>query len=69
MAFYKLENDIVESAECVSGTGFDLNTVSKDEYTYPVAGWWWFDTDVDASAHFGVPVPSVPVEENTEQSP
>jgi hypothetical protein len=24
----------------------------KDTYTYPVNGWWWFDTLEQAQAHF-----------------
>ena len=25
-----------------------LNAVDKDTYTYPIDGWYWFDTDTDA---------------------
>jgi hypothetical protein len=69
MAFYSFQYDSVQIANIIEAPGFLLTPGCKDQYSYPVEGWWWFDTDADASAHFGVPIPSVPVEENTEQSP
>lgn len=41
----------------------DLNRDEKDNYVYPVHDWYWFDTEDEARAFFGLPpVPSEPVE-------
>lgn len=33
---------------------FRLFREEKDTYTYPVEGWYWFDSDEEAYAFFGV---------------
>ena len=51
MAFYKLENgNILSSAISVDGPGFMLHVDNHEGYTYPVHGWYWFDTDEQANA-------------------
>ena len=53
MAFYKLENEEVQIAEtCITGMDLDLHYLQKDTYTYPVQGWYWFDTREEADAFF-----------------
>lgn len=45
MPFYKRENDELHAAPLfVSGPGLDLTAENKDQYSYPVEGWYWFDT-------------------------
>lgn len=33
---------------------YELHKEEKDTYTYPVDGWYWFDTEVEAYSFFGV---------------
>lgn len=55
MAFYKLENGEIEVAEtCIAGLDLDLHYLQKDTYTYPVQGWYWFDTIEEAHLFFGI---------------
>ena len=55
MAFYKLENEEVQIVEtCIAGTDLDLHYLEKDIYTYPVQGWYWFDTIEEAYEFFGL---------------
>jgi len=35
-------------------TGVDLTVDNKDEHTYPVEGWYWFDTEDQAKEFFGI---------------
>ena len=55
MAFYKKVND-----ELFNGFGFvltaeyELHEDLRDTYTYPIDGWYWFDTDDEAKAFFGI---------------
>ena len=54
MSFYKKDNDDLLSApNSVTGPNFELLSENKDTYTYPVDGWYWFDT-LDA-AMAGIP--------------
>jgi len=57
MAFYKLnDNKELEIAEtCISGLNLDLHYLQKDTYTYPVQGWYWFDTEEEARIFFNLP--------------
>jgi hypothetical protein len=48
MPFYTVENDYLTSATNIEGLDFSLNETSKDEYTYPVAGWTWY-ADLEAA--------------------
>ena len=65
MPFYKVEDDKLISATNIDGLGFSLNESSKDEYTYPVAGWFWYIDEEAAIAATGVhpevPLPPVDV--------
>jgi len=57
MAFYKLDNELLEAPNFVHGFGYDLNLITKDTYTYPVDGWYWFDTIEEARIFFNIPKP------------
>jgi hypothetical protein len=57
MAFYKLDNNELQIAEtCISGLDLDLHYSQKDTYTYPVQGWYWFDTEEEAKTFFNLPL-------------
>jgi hypothetical protein len=42
MPFYKIDNEQLISSELLEGPNFSLSEVSKDEYVYPIEGWYWF---------------------------
>jgi hypothetical protein len=46
--FYKNENGVLATAKFIDGPGYSLSKTGRAEYTYPVAGWHWFDTDLEA---------------------
>lgn len=49
MGFYKNDNQfLVWSADRVLNENFELWLDQKDTYTYPVEGWHWFDSEVEA---------------------
>lgn len=49
--FYKLdEGKLLYGPNFVSNANYDLFRENKDEHTYPVDGWSWFDSEVEASA-------------------
>lgn len=46
MAFYRLENGEITRIEgSLFGPGYDLLLDEHETYTYPVDGWYWFETD------------------------
>lgn len=65
MAFYKLHKDeIYEAPNAVFSPVVTLKKESKDTYTYPADGWYWFDTIEEAYLFFNKPYP--PVEEESQ---
>jgi hypothetical protein len=59
MAFYKLDTELFEAPNFVLNKDYELRVANKDEYSYPVEGWYWFDTIQDARAFFNLPEPTV----------
>lgn len=58
MPFYKRENDeLLVAPNFVRAPGFDLFAEQKDEYQYPVEGWYWFD-NLDAAMAAFAPKPA-----------
>jgi len=56
MSFFKQDNnELFEGPNVVQGLGFALFKEEKDTYTYPVEGWYWFDTTEEAMAFFNLP--------------
>jgi len=57
MTFYKRDGDtLLEAPTTVIGPGYELYAENHSEYTYPVEGWYWFDSIDD------VPVEMKPIE-------
>jgi hypothetical protein len=50
--FYKYDNELFYAAYFVRGPDFELLRESKDTYTYPHHGWYWFDSLEDACFFF-----------------
>jgi hypothetical protein len=49
--FYRREEDnLVYGPNFVLGPyqAYELKREKKDEYTYPIDGWYWFDSEEDA---------------------
>lgn len=57
MSFYKLDGELLEGPNFVYGPTFTLLKEQKDTYTYPVDGWYWFDTKEEAYAFFNIELP------------
>jgi hypothetical protein len=51
--FYKYEDENFEEAAHVDGAGYSLSEVGKDEHTYPVAGWYWYESAEAAKVAMG----------------
>ena len=51
--FYRLRDDkLTHAPNAVRAPTYDLFRKDKDSYTYPVHGWYWFDSEEDAKAFF-----------------
>jgi hypothetical protein len=49
--FYKIINgELAFARRRVIGPSFALRRAKKDTYTYPVEGWYWFDSRAEAIA-------------------
>ncbi len=45
MPFYKKQdNELLTAPNFVTGPGFELDAETHDQHTYPVDGWYWFNT-------------------------
>ena len=53
--FYTLnEGKLFCAPNAVRAPTFDLFRKDKDTYTYPIGGWYWFDTKYDAEVFFEI---------------
>lgn len=51
--FYKLDNgQILYAQQFVEAPDYSLKASEKDSYTYPINGWYWFDSEEEAKANF-----------------
>jgi hypothetical protein len=58
--FYKKEDDsemILHGHNYVISGSYNLYRDQKDTYTYPVGGWYWFDSTEEAYAFWNIPMP------------
>jgi hypothetical protein len=54
--FYRLRGDkLTRAPNAVRAPTYDLLRKDKDTYTYPVEGWYWFNTETEAKTFFGLP--------------
>lgn len=44
----------------VENVHFQIYREQKDQYTYPVHGWYWFDSEDEARQFFNCPKPPEP---------
>ena len=56
--FYKNEDGLVlHGPNYVLNMDYELYKETKDEHAYPVDGWFWFDSEEEAYAAFGLELP------------
>jgi hypothetical protein len=53
--FYKLDGDLLHGPNFVLNADYELRRETKDQHTYPTDGWYWFDSEEEARAFFGLP--------------
>ncbi len=53
--FYKLDGALLFGPHYVLNANYELRRESKDSHTYPVDGWYWFDTREEALVFFDLP--------------
>jgi hypothetical protein len=56
MSFFTYQDNILQEAPnfIIFPDGVELWAVNKDNYTYPVNGWYWFDTEAEAKTFYGL---------------
>jgi hypothetical protein len=53
--FYRFTDQLLSYAsESVYAPNFTLRAADYADYTYPIDGWFWFDSQSDAEAFFGI---------------
>lgn len=52
--FYKLDGVLLYGPNFVLNANYELRKETKDQYTYPTDGWYWFDTEEEAYSFFGI---------------
>ena len=52
--FYKLDGILLYGPNFVLNANYELRKETKDQYTYPIDGWYWFDSEEEAYVFFGV---------------
>lgn len=59
--FYKNDNDVLlHGPNFVLNKDYELHAATKDDHTYPVDGWYWFNTEEEAREALGIPIPEEP---------
>jgi len=52
--FYRLKDDVLQYGTKIHAPNYTLLAEEHESYTYPVNGWYWFDSADDAEAFFGL---------------
>lgn len=61
--FYKNDSGVLlYGPNFVLNNNYELRKETYSSHTYPVDGWYWFDSEEDARAFFNIPI------ENVEES-
>ena len=68
--FYKGESpNLLFGRFYVLNANYELWRNKKDEYTYPVDGWRWFETEEEARIHYNIPKEDLPPPPEPELPP
>ena len=55
--FYKYdEEDLLFASTSVTNKDYELHIEDKDNYTYPMHGWYYFNTLLEAKQFFNIPI-------------
>lgn len=57
--FYKLDGELLYGPNFVLNANYELRKETHDQHTYPVDGWYWFDSEIEAREFFGLPIDPV----------
>jgi len=52
--FYKFNEILLYGPNFVLNRDYELYREQKDTYSYPVDGWYWFDSEEDAKLFFNI---------------
>ena len=52
--FYKLDGELLFGPNFVLNQNYELYRETHTDHTYPVDGWYWFDTEEQANLFFGL---------------
>ena len=52
--FYKFAGTLIHGHNWVRGPDFELRSETKDTYSYPVDGWYWFDSLEEACLFYNL---------------
>jgi len=56
--FYMYDAQLYYAKGFVASSQFELNREDKDKYTYPVYGWYYFESEDEAYAFFNLTQPT-----------
>lgn len=62
--FYKVQNDsLFYASNAIYNSNYELFVEHHETYTYPVDGWYYFESEELAREFFGLPAPIAPESE------
>ena len=64
--FYKLDGILLYGPNYVLNASYELRRETRDDHSYPVDGWYWFDTEEEARLFFDLPAPFIEALEPTQ---
>ena len=57
--FYKLDGSLLYGPNYALNANYELRRETRDDHSYPVDGWYWFDTEEEARLFFDLPAPLI----------
>jgi hypothetical protein len=54
--FYKLDGSLLYGPNYVLNAHYELRRETRDDHSYPIDGWYWFDTEEEARLFFDLPL-------------
>ena len=54
--FYKLDGSLLYGPNYVLNANYELRRETRNDHSYPVDGWYWFDTEEEARLFFDLPL-------------
>ena len=52
--FYKIDGDLLYGPNFVLNASYELSRETKDQYVYPIDGWYWFESEEQAKNFFNI---------------